>query len=148
YEQAREALRDRAQDVTAFMALNQYYAGFMADYLSVDRERIRVIPHGLHLPGHGTRHRPADAEGFTIGYFARICPEKGLHLLVEAFKLLTDDPQMPPLRLRAAGYLGGADRPYLEKIQARVASLGLQSRFEYLGEVDRAQKIDFYQSLD
>jgi glycosyltransferase involved in cell wall biosynthesis len=107
-----------------------------------------VIPHGLSLAGHGTRQRDADATEFTIGYFARVCPEKGLHLLVEAFKLLSEDPRMPPLRLRAAGYLGGADRPYLAKIQARVAALGLQSKFEYLGETDRVQKIAFYQSLD
>jgi glycosyltransferase involved in cell wall biosynthesis len=148
YEQAREALRERAQDIAAFVSLNQYYAGFMAEYLAVDRERIRVIPHGLDLTGHGTRRRADDATAFTIGYFARICPEKGLHLLVEAFKLLCEDPRLPPLRLRAAGYLGGADRPYLAKIQSRVAALGLQSRFEYLGELDRAQKIAFYQSLD
>lgn len=148
YTQARQLLRERAADVAAFVAMNQYFAGFMSDYLSVERERIRVIPHGLYLDGHGTRQRPAGETHATIGYLARVCPEKGLHLLAEAFRLLCEDRRMPPLRLRAAGYLGAADRPYLQAIESRMAQWGLADKFEYVGELDRAAKIRFLQSLD
>jgi glycosyltransferase involved in cell wall biosynthesis len=58
------------------------------------------------------------------------------------------DPQLPPLRLRVAGYLGELDRPYFEKIQERVRTWREPHRFEHLGEVDRASKIRFLQSLD
>jgi glycosyltransferase involved in cell wall biosynthesis len=44
--------------------------------------------------------------------------------------------------------LGAADRPYLEALQTRVATGPLAGRFEYLGELDRQQKIAFLQSLD
>ena len=43
--------------VDAFVALNDYYADFMADYLATDRARVHVIPHGLKLDGHGARTR-------------------------------------------------------------------------------------------
>jgi glycosyltransferase involved in cell wall biosynthesis len=79
---------------------------------------------------------------------ARICEDKGLHLLGEACELLATRDDLPPFVVRAAGYLGRADRPYLAAIEARAASGPLAGRFHYLGEVDRDQKIAFLQSLD
>jgi glycosyltransferase involved in cell wall biosynthesis len=148
YSQARQVLRERVADATAFVSLNHYFADFMADYADIPRERIHVIPHGLNLAGHGTRPAARDTRELVIGYLARICPEKGLHLLVEAFHRLSQDASLPPIRLRAAGYLGEGDRPYLEAIQGRLAEQGLADRFEYVGEIDRAGKIAFLQSLD
>ncbi len=58
YDEARALLRERAADVDAFVAINRYYADFMADYLAVDRSRIHVIPHGLNLDGHASRSPP------------------------------------------------------------------------------------------
>jgi glycosyltransferase involved in cell wall biosynthesis len=148
YEQARQVLRERARDATAFVALNQYYADYMVNYASIERERIHVIPHGLKLAGHGTRV-PTDApREVVIGYFARICADKGLHHLVDAFMLLSKDQDLPPIVLRAAGYLGASDRPYLDQLHGKLKSAGLHDRFHYAGELDRAGKIAFLQSLD
>ncbi len=148
YEKARRLLREQSRHVDAFVAMNQYYADFMADYLSAPRARVHVIPHGLNLAGHGMR-RPTSPTGLrTLGYLARVCPEKGLHLLVAACEKLADDPQVPPWRLRVAGYLGDLERPYLEEIRQRVRCWRSPQQFEYVGEVDRAEKIAFLQSLD
>ncbi|MEX0678853.1 MAG: glycosyltransferase family 4 protein [Pirellulales bacterium] len=147
YDQARAVLRERAADVDVFVAMNRYYADFMADYLDVPPARIHVIPHGLNLAGHGTRSL-APGEPRTIGFLSRICPDKGLHNLVAAAELLLADPEMPPFRVRAAGYLGRLDRPYLETIQKRTMRWSKPDAFEYAGELTRAQKIAFLQSLD
>lgn len=146
----REELRTRAQAVTCFVALNHYYADYMADYLSVPREKIRTIPHGLDLAGHGRRAEPAAPRpaATTLGYFARVCPEKGLPLLVEAWRRVTCDPHLPPVRLHVAGYLGRRDRPLLDQLQRQIAAWGLADRFAYHGSPDRAGKIAFLQSLD
>ena len=85
---------------------------------------------------------------FTIGFFSRIAPEKGLHLLVEAFALLCADRSLPELRLKAAGYKSSGDEPYFETVMQRVRELGLANRFEFAGELDRKSKIKFLQSLD
>lgn len=148
YSRARELLRERAADGAAFVALNRYYADFMADYLAVPPARIHVIRHGLHLEGFGPRPALAAGRPRIVGYFARICPEKGLHLLVEAMGLLALDPALHDVRLHAAGYLGAQDWPYLDEIRRRADALGLAGRFEYRGELDRAEKIAFLQSLD
>jgi len=146
YEQARQILCQRAAEVHAFTALNNYYADFMTDYLSVERQRIHVIPHGLQLEGHGGRQEPTN-KPLRVGYLARICQDKGLHLLVEACELLIEHFELPEIELHAAGYLGAGDRGYLRQLQNR-ANLGpLAGKFHYLGEVDRAGKIEFLQSL-
>ena len=148
YSQARELLRKQAREVDAFVAYNRYFADFMANYLAVDRSRIEVIRHGLHLEGHGAREVRSSSTPFTIGFFSRIAPEKGLHLLVEAFALLCADRSLPELQLKAAGYKSSGDEPYFETVMRRVRELGLESRFEFAGELDRAGKIKFLQSLD
>jgi glycosyltransferase involved in cell wall biosynthesis len=148
YDEARANLRERAADVEAFVALNRYYADFMADYLAVDRARVHVVPHGVKLEGHGTRVEKRPEEPRVIGFFARICEDKGLHVLVEACEQLTTRGDVPPFVLHAAGYLGEGDKPYLESLHKRIAAGQLAGRFKYLGELDRAQKIAFLQSLD
>jgi glycosyltransferase involved in cell wall biosynthesis len=148
YEQARALLRERAADIDAFVAINRYYADFMADYLAVDRSRVHVIPHGLKLEGHGTRREKSATEPRIVGYLARICEDKGLHLLVEACEMLAKRNDVPRFELHTAGYLGAGDRPYFERIRSRANAGPLASRFKYVGEVDREQKIAFLQSLD
>jgi glycosyltransferase involved in cell wall biosynthesis len=121
----------------------------MADYLALPRQRIHVIRPGLNLQGHGRRQSilPANRPP-TIGFLSRICPEKGLHQLLDAWTLLAEDAELPPLRVRAAGYLAPSDRPYLAGLQEDLASCGLAEQFEYVGELDRGEKIAFLQSLD
>jgi glycosyltransferase involved in cell wall biosynthesis len=145
YSSARQLIRQRAGELPAFVAMNGYYADFMSDYLAVPRERIAVIPPGLNLDGHGAKKVDAGLprSSITIGYLARICPEKGLHQLAEALKLLANDKSLPAVRVRAAGYMDEAERPYLNKIKHQLKIWGLSDRFEYVGELDRRGKIAF-----
>jgi len=61
---------------------------------------------------------------------------------------LNEKPDLPPLHLRAAGYLNAADRPYLERIREQLVVWGLADKFEYAGEPDRSGKIKLLQSFD
>jgi glycosyltransferase involved in cell wall biosynthesis len=84
----------------------------------------------------------------TVGYLARLAPEKGLHVLAEAFTLLRAMPGMEDARLRIAGWLGEANREYVEGIFNRLRSAGLADAFEFLGEIDRHAKVEFLSSID
>jgi glycosyltransferase involved in cell wall biosynthesis len=148
YDEARATLRERAADVDAFTALNRYYADFMADYLAVDRARIHVIPHGLNLEGHGSRAEKSPHEPRVVGFLARICEDKGLHILVDACEQLAARSDTPPFAVRAAGYLGESDKPYLAAIESKVSGGPMAGRFQYVGELSRPEKIAFLQSLD
>ncbi|HIO09770.1 TPA: glycosyltransferase, partial [Candidatus Poribacteria bacterium] len=144
---AMEILRKRSLDVDGFIAPCQYYASMMAGYLNVTREKISVVPLGINLSGHGIHQQNVDDEPFVIGYLARICPEKGLHILVDAFHQLTQRLGVDKIRLKVAGYLGGRDKSYFEEIERQINVWGLSASFEHWGEVNREQKIRFLNSI-
>ena len=129
------------------MATSDYYADFMASYLDLDRDKVHTVPIGINMEGHAPK--PPRREGpFTIGYFARVAPEKGLHLLAEAYRILRKDRGLEGARLEAAGYLLPEHRPYLEQIEGRLREWGLADEFRYHGSLDRENKISFLKSLD
>ena len=141
--QVRSKLRHRARDASAFLAASRYYADHMTELLDIPAEKMHVIPLGLKLDGHGTAPERADEGPFTVGYLARIAPEKGLHALAEAFHLLAQETERENVRLRVAGWLGARDEKYFEGVKDQLASWKLEGCFEYIGEVDRDQKIRF-----
>lgn len=147
-EQAQTLMRERAAEVHAFTALNDYYARHMVEYLDVDATKVRVIPHGLNLDGHAMRTPPPDGTPLVVGYLARVCPDKGLHHLVDACRSLAAARPELDFSLKAAGYLGKADRPYLRKLLKENESGPLAGRFEYVGELDRDAKLRFLRSAD
>lgn len=140
-------LRERAKDVDGFVVNSRWYGEMMADYLDVPRERMHVVPLGLSLAGHGEPEPHSADVPLTVGYLARVCPEKGLDVLVDAFRLLAAE-RPGKVRLRVAGYLGERDRKFLEEQEAKIRSWGLADAYEYAGEIDREQKIRFLRSLD
>jgi glycosyltransferase involved in cell wall biosynthesis len=147
-QQALALIRDHCREVDGFIATSAYYADFMAGYLAVPRERIHVIYPGLNLAGHGGPRTSANGVAPTIGYFARICPEKGLHLLADAFRILATTPGAPLCRLRVSGWLGENNQPYLDEVRRRLASAGLADRFTHVESPDHKSKVDFLSGLD
>jgi glycosyltransferase involved in cell wall biosynthesis len=146
--QALGLLRARAREVDGFIATSEYYADFMTKYIQVPREKIRVVRLGINLQGHGATPSATNGDDpFVVGYLARICPEKGLHLLVDAIQLLSKKLGPEKVRLKVAGYLDPRDRKYLREVTGKVNSNGLNGAFEYIGEVDRDQKIAFLNSV-
>jgi len=127
-----------------FVALSQYYAEHATRHFGLPRDRVHGITIGIRTGDFAEVAAPPD-EPFTIGYLARICPAKGLAELCDAFVELHRTGRS--CRLRIAGYLGQADRSYMDRIAKRVERAGLAEAFEYVGEVTRAEKLRFLQSL-
>jgi glycosyltransferase involved in cell wall biosynthesis len=82
----------------------------------------------------------------TVGYFARIAPEKGLHHLIDAAVTL-HARRRGEFRIKVGGYLGPQHRRYFRTIQQAARPLG--ATFEYVGSpTTLAEKVAFYKSLD
>src|SRR5689334_7381270 len=145
--QSLDLIRDHLPHVDQFLSVSEYYAEFMPDYLGIPREKISVVPIGINPEGF--EMRDADRSGpFTVGFFGRIAPEKGLHELAEAYRIARQSGDLPEARLEAAGYMAPDCKGYLEAIQQRLQDAGLGGEFHYRGVVERADKIAFLRGLD
>jgi glycosyltransferase involved in cell wall biosynthesis len=144
---ALDLIRKSVEFVDGFIAVSDYYANFMCDYLHIPESKIHVVPLGINLKGYDAR-RPERSGPFTVGYFARVAPEKGLHLLAEAYRLLRGQGELAGARLEVAGYLAPQQKSYLDDIERKMRDSGLGDEFHYRGVLDRQQKIDFLHSLD
>jgi glycosyltransferase involved in cell wall biosynthesis len=124
----------------------------MSGYLGIPRARIAVVPLGLdtsdfaELLGDHPRSRVAGHP--TIGYLARLAPEKGLHILVDAFIHLTQKLRRGDVRLRIAGWLGEHNRPYVDQQLEKLRRAELINHVDLVGEVDRRGKLEFLKSID
>lgn len=143
-----EEMKLRARDADGFVATSHYYADHMADFLEVPREKIHVVHLGLPLGEITPRENEVDPDApFTIGYLARVCPEKGLHLLVDAFREAYEQSE-GAMRLKVAGYVGGRDKHYFEEQRDKAIAWNLSDAIEFVGEVEWAEKLAFLRSLD
>ena len=143
-----DLIRRNCEHVDGYVTTSAAYADFMAGYLGLPRERMHVVYPGLNLKGHGGGRDPRADPPFVVGYFARICPEKGLHNLVEAFRLLRRTPGAPPCRLRISGWLGENNRPYFQALVDGLRADGLGDDVEHVESPDHDGKVRFLQSLD
>jgi glycosyltransferase involved in cell wall biosynthesis len=147
-EKSFELIRSNCAGVDGYFVTSVYYADFMAGYLGLPRDRMHMVYPGIRLDGHGAKREFADQPPYTIGYFARICPEKGLHNLTEAFRILRQTPGAPLCRLRIGGWLGENHRSYLEKQLRMLRDAGLGDDVEYTDCPRHEDKVRFYRSLD
>jgi glycosyltransferase involved in cell wall biosynthesis len=146
-QRALELIRSQIEQVDLFLAVSNYYADFMSEYLRIPPNKIDVVRLGINVEGYPPLDRIRN-DVFTVGYFARVCPEKGLHVLCEVYKRLRQRRDFPKARLEVAGYLAAEHVSYLDGIQSQMASWGLREEFQYRGVLDRQEKIQFLCNLD
>jgi glycosyltransferase involved in cell wall biosynthesis len=138
--------------VDAFLVNSRFYAEFMSDYLGIPADKFRIVPLGIDVLDFqsAAAHAAPDLASRppTVGYLARLAPEKGLHVLVDAFLKLRGMPGAESVKLAVAGWLGEQHRPYADEQFARLQNAGLAHAYHYAGTVDRQQKVDFLRSID
>ncbi len=145
-EQAIALIRKHARTVDRFIAVSEYCARFMSELLEIPSARIDVVPLGISMKGY--EPRKDDGDVFRVGYFARVAPEKGLHVLVDAYIRFRRRTGAAPVRLEAAGYMAPAHGDYLNNVRQNLQKAGLGDEFSYRGALDRAGKLAFLHGLD
>ncbi len=140
-----DLLRERARDIDLFISPSGYYANLMSERLKLSADHIHVIYNGIALDGFAAASEPPRPP--VLGYFARICPEKGLEAVVDAFLILKQRNRLPGLKLRIGGSLSPADQPFLDSLKSRLQRNGCWPSTEVCPNLDKAGKQAFYRSL-
>jgi glycosyltransferase involved in cell wall biosynthesis len=149
--QAFAEIHKLVAEVDGFIVNSRYYADFMADYLGIPAAKFHITPLGIDTGDfvalEPKRDEPDDRPP-RVGYLARLAPEKGLHVLVDAFLALRRLPGMERAELHVAGWLGEHRRKYAEEQFDKLRAAGLGDALHYAGSVDRHGKVEFLRQLD
>ncbi len=132
-----------------FIVFNRFYGEKMASMLDIPAAKIHLVPLGLNTDAYPVNFRFREpGKTLRLGYLARVCPEKGLGVLVESFIKLKRMDGMERLELHAAGWLGAEHRLFFDGLRAELTGAGLASAFQYHGVLDHSEKREFLRSLD
>ncbi len=149
-ERAWRLIAERASAVDAFVAPSRFFARHMSERLGLPADRVHTVYNGINLDGFERRNTPPPAESHrapVLGFFARMCPEKGLDVLVDAYIHLKAARRVPRLKLHIGGSCGPADEPFVRELRRRLAQAGFIGEVQFNPNVSRAEKIAFLQAL-
>lgn len=148
-EQVWALLAARCCDCDLFLAPSRYFGDTMAKRLGLPADKVKVVFNGISLEGYS----PIPNSEFripnspTLGYFARMCREKGLDLLVETFIELKRRNAMPGLKLKVGGGCGPGDEPFVAQLREHLRRAGCLEDVSFHPNLTREQKVAFLQSL-
>jgi glycosyltransferase involved in cell wall biosynthesis len=100
---------------------------------------------GLDLSQYPMAETPPEPP--TLGFLSRTCRLRGLDTLIEAFRLLRENPALQTCRLRISGGKSQADDAFLRDMQAVIEKAGMQDRVTFEPEFLGTQRQDFLQGL-
>lgn len=133
----------RATDL--LLSPSRFYADLMRSRLGLSADAVRVVFNGIQLEGYATAGAPPVVP--TIGYLARMCREKGLEVMVDAFLQLAGPMGDRETRLHLAGAATAGDEPLIRRLRARIESAGLAARVTWSPNISREEKISFLRGL-
>lgn len=137
-----KTLQQQAAFVDGWIAPTRYFADRMASRLNLPSAKVRVVHNGINLEGYGVQARPKDAIP-SLGYFARMCPDKGLDTVVDAFIELRQRGNVGELQLRVGGGCGPGDLAFVEAQKSKLLAAGLLHSTSFHPNVTREEKIHF-----
>jgi glycosyltransferase involved in cell wall biosynthesis len=152
-------LAERAAEVDLFIAPSRYFGDLMRERLGLPAERVHVVYNGIKLDGYDAAGRSGKSEDRspkseapgtgapTLGFFARMCREKGLDTLVEAYIRLRKRDRVGKIRLRVGGSCGPADRAFVDGLREQLQAAGALGDVEFHPNLDRPAKLEFLRSL-
>jgi glycosyltransferase involved in cell wall biosynthesis len=142
-EQCWQLVQEHCADVSRFVAPSRYYRTLMQKRLQLDADKTAVIYNGIDLDGFA----PAAAapEFPTVGFLARMCREKGLDTLVDAFIRLAR--RVPGARLKIGGTETDADRSFVNDLKGRLEQAGIAKVVEFRPNLTHSEKQRFLREL-
>ena len=138
-------LAQRSADIDLFIAPSRYFADVMSRRLSLTPKAMAVVYNGISLDGYSPAPSPPNPP--VVGFFARMCREKGLDTLVHAYILLRQRDRIKNLKLHIGGGCGPSDEAFVGELRQRLAAAQVLQDVQFFPNIDRAAKQDFLRGL-
>ena len=140
-----DALSERCRDVDLFISPSQYFAEVMGGRLRIPAEKMVIVHNGLHLDGWTTNNTAPNPP--VLGYFARMCKEKGLDTVVDTFILLKKRGRVPNLKLHVGGAMGPSDELFVNELKLRLQGNGALGDATFFSNLSKEQKQQFFRRI-
>ena len=143
-------IEEKTKDVDLFIVPSRYASTALKRHVLLTNEKIEVVYNGINteeFQNVSGLHK-SDKEPTVIGYFARMCEEKGLHLLIDAFLELKNRNGSRKLKLEIGGTLLPKDGKYVNNLKQKIEYAGYLDDVEFHPNVGKKEKINFYNSID
>ncbi len=146
---SKASIKEKIRRSAMIVAVSSNIRQFLIDNKDVERDRIRVINHGISKK-YG--YHPIAHENFVVGTLNNMCPQKNPLFLINAFKMFRDslpNKEKPDVKLRLYGGL------YSEKVraflQAKISEYNSRQKktsIELMGPLTPSEKLIMYNSID
>lgn len=129
-----EQMQRNCQAFDGFVTHSQYYRDYMSDYLDLPAGRFAQIPLTVEsVPAESADASAVSRQRYDLGYFARICPEKGIHNFLAAAERVL--PKFPDSHVGIAGYLPGQHQKWFHRLLKK-AQAAAPGRVHWLSSPD------------
>ncbi|MGN6386674.1 MAG: glycosyltransferase family 4 protein, partial [Verrucomicrobiota bacterium] len=144
-QQVWSELAERCREVDLFIAPSRYFGELMGKRLNLPPEKVQTVYNGIKLEGYSPAISRQDPP--VIGYFARMCVEKGLPIVVDAFLHLKRRNSIPNLKLHIGGGLGPSDEPLVNEVKKRLEEENVFGDVTFFPNVTKEQKQQFFKRI-
>lgn len=141
-------LSTRAAELPLLIAVSEDYRRTMAARLDLNPNRIHTIPNGISLVDFEADPPPLPSrQPRTVGYLARMCADKGLDVLVDAFLELKTHSECADVRLAVCGVQLAEDKGFVNELQQKIDAAGQREMAAFHPNVERGEKIRLLHSF-
>ena len=140
-----QLMAEKANNVDAFIAVSDYYAGVSIDRMNLPKEKLHTIHLGVDPKEY--QFSNASEKPRNIGYISRMCKSNGMDILVDAFIELKKDKQFDDVQLHLTGGSTGADKRFLRKINKKIKNARLANDVVFYDEFEGEARLEFLEKV-
>ncbi|MEX0982622.1 MAG: glycosyltransferase family 4 protein [Bacteroidales bacterium] len=144
-EKVWNLMAERAEHVSSFIAVSDYYAAEMKRLLHIPEKKLSTVHIGVY-PGDYEFAAPSEKRR-SIGYVSRMCYELGLDILVDAFILLKKDREFDDVELHITGGSTGDDRKFIKSQKSKIHKHGLSGKVKFHGDFEEKGLREFFREV-
>lgn len=143
--QAWKLLSADVRQLDGSLAPSRYFGELMADRLGLELTKVHYHSNGITMDGFTPANNSPTV--LTLGFLARLCPLKGLDILVDAFITLKKSGKYSDLRLEIAGGMTDEDKPFVDEQKNKLRKSGYSESSAFHPNINREQKLAFLKKL-